>query len=67
MIMDSMNMQETINKDGLARLINLKLSRLNKTDRAEAAQLIKGMVGVYDDGNHIINQSLDDFFNTSVH
>lgn len=60
-------MQETINKDGLARLINLKLSRLNKTDRAEAAQFIKGMVGVYDDGNHIINQSLDDFFNTSVH
>lgn len=67
MDMDRINMNETINRDGLARLINLKLTRLNQTNRAEAAQLIKGMVGAYDNGGDIIAQSLDDFFNSTSH
>ena len=66
MKVDRVTMQETINRDGLARLINLKLTRLNHANRSDAAHAIKGMIGAYDVGGHVINQSLDSFYACST-
>ncbi|WP_262696401.1 hypothetical protein [Kordiimonas aquimaris] len=59
-------MTETINQDGLARLINFQLIRLNHTNRIDAAHFIKGMIGAYDLSGEIINKSLDTYFSDAA-
>jgi len=47
-------MTESINHDGLARLIKLELTRLGLADAAEAQRIIQGRIGAYDlDGTAI--------------
>jgi hypothetical protein len=57
-------MPETINHDGLVRLVNLELSRLRETNPAEAARIIKGRVGPYDIGGITINKTIENYFST---
>ena len=59
-------MTETISQDGLARLINLKLTRLNHANRVDAAHFIKGMFGAYDLSGDVIDKSLDSYFKSSA-
>lgn len=61
------NMTKIINQDGLARLINFQLARLNHTNRIDAAHFIKGMVGAYDQTGEVINKSLDTYFSMTSH
>lgn len=58
-------MPESIDLDGLARLVNLELSRLRETNPAEAARIIKGRVGAYDIGGLTINKTIEDYFSTA--
>lgn len=55
-------MNETINREGLARLVNFELKRLNFSNRADAARVINGRIGVYDTNGQTINAELDNYF-----
>lgn len=59
-------MTDSINHEGLARLVQLELSRLGVTDRAEAHRILKGRVGVYDIDGSAIDAGIAAYFSGST-
>lgn len=57
-------MTDSINHEGLKRLVTLELSRLGVTDPVEARRIIKGKVGAYDLEGVAINAGIKGYFSS---
>ncbi len=59
-------MTESINHEGLKRLVNLELSRLDLTDPIEAKRVLEGKIGAYDTDGTAISAGINSYFSTSA-
>lgn len=55
-------MTDSINHEGLKRLVDLELSRMDVTDPIEARRIIEGKVGVYDLDGATITAGINGYF-----
>ena len=55
-------MNDSINHEGLMRLVDYELSRLNINDPIEARRLIEGKVGAYDTDGAAITAGSNGYF-----
>lgn len=55
-------MNDSINHEGLTRLVGLELSRMKLTDPDEARRILKGKVGVYDMNDAAISAGITRYF-----
>ena len=55
-------MNDSINHDGLKRLVSLELSRLGVSDPVEARRIIQGKVGAYDTDGTAITAGINSYF-----
>ncbi len=55
-------MTDSINHEGLARLVHLELDRLGLSDPAEAKKVLQGKVGVYDCDGAAISAGINRYY-----
>jgi hypothetical protein len=55
-------MNDTINHEGLSRLVKLQLTRLGMASPLDAQRALTGMVGVYDQDGTIIAKEVGNFY-----
>lgn len=55
-------MNDTINHEGLSRLVNLQLTRLGVASPLDAQRILTGMVGVYDQDGTIIAREVGNYY-----
>lgn len=55
-------MNESINHEGLKRLVSLELTRLGLSDPVEARRIIEGKVGAYDTDGDVITAGINSYF-----
>ena len=55
-------MTDSINHEGLKRLVNLELSRLGLSDPVEARRILEGKVGAYDTDGTAIAAGINSYF-----
>lgn len=55
-------MNDSINHEGLKRLVDYELSRLDVSDPAEARRIIEGKVGAYDIDGVAIAAGINGYF-----
>lgn len=55
-------MNDSINHEGLTRLVNLELARMGLTDPVEAKRILEGKIGAYDNNGAAIAAGLNRYF-----
>ena len=55
-------MNDSINHEGLKRLVSLELTRLGLSDPVEARRIIQGKVGAYDTDGTAITAGINSYF-----
>ncbi|MBO6503853.1 MAG: hypothetical protein JJ850_17930 [Kordiimonadaceae bacterium] len=55
-------MNDSINHEGLKRLVDYELSRLDENDPAEARRILEGKVGAYDVDGSAITAGINGYY-----